>query len=74
MLWAVTAITFLVTVIVLLALVYAFTSGEVGIAPTTRHRRCAVAICVLIFGSLQFSPAPSQSLEPSPRSRPTHPE
>jgi tight adherence protein C len=32
MLWAVTAITFLVTVIVLLALVYAFTSGEVGIA------------------------------------------
>ncbi len=32
MLWAVTAITFLVTVLVLLALVYAFTSGEVGIA------------------------------------------
>ena len=32
MLWAVTAITFLVTVIVLLAVVYAFSSGEVGIA------------------------------------------
>jgi len=32
MLWALTAITFLVTVIVLLALVYAFSSGEVGIA------------------------------------------
>src|ERR1700751_3090417 len=32
MLWAVTAMTFLVTVIVLLALVYAFSPGAVGIA------------------------------------------
>jgi tight adherence protein C len=32
MVWAVTAMSFLVTVIILLALVYAFSSGEVGIA------------------------------------------
>ena len=36
-------------------------SGEVGIARTVRRRRCAVAICALIFCSLQLSPAPSQS-------------
>jgi len=43
-------------------------SGEVGIAPTARGRRCAVAICVLIFSSLQLSSAPSQSPEPPPES------
>ncbi len=37
--------------------------GEFGMARSARHRRGAVAICALIFGSLQLSPAPSQSAD-----------
>jgi cytochrome c peroxidase len=36
-------------------------SDEAGSTLAVHIRRCAVAICALIFGSLQFSPAPSQS-------------
>src|SRR5260370_19769418 len=39
------------------------TCGETGIAQIGRHRRRAIAICALMLGSLQLSPAPSQSLE-----------
>ena len=38
-------------------------AGEAGIARATGRRRFAVAICALIFTSLQFSPAPSLSLD-----------
>jgi cytochrome c peroxidase len=38
-------------------------SDEVGMARTARYRRGAVAICALIFSSLQLSPAPSQSAD-----------
>jgi cytochrome c peroxidase len=33
------------------------------IARTARYQRCAITICVLIYGCLQPSPAPSQSIE-----------
>jgi cytochrome c peroxidase len=33
------------------------------IARTARYRRCAITICLLIYGCLQPSPAPSQSIE-----------
>ena len=33
------------------------------IARTVRYRRCAITICVLFYGCLQPSPAPSQSIE-----------
>jgi cytochrome c peroxidase len=38
-------------------------SGEAGIALATRHQRRAIAICALMLGCLQLSPAPLQSLE-----------
>ena len=38
-------------------------SGEAGIARAVGRRRFVVAICALILGGLQLSPAPSQSIE-----------
>ena len=38
-------------------------SGEAGIARAAGRRRYVVAICAVIFGGLQLSPAPSQSIE-----------
>jgi cytochrome c peroxidase len=38
------------------------TGGETGIWRFARHRRRAIAICVLFLGSLQSSPGPSQPL------------
>ena len=37
--------------------------GVTGIARSARHRPRAIAICALMLGSLQLSPAPSQALE-----------
>src|ERR1700733_15332233 len=34
-----------------------------AVARTARYQRCAITICVLIYGCLQPSPAPSQSVE-----------
>jgi cytochrome c peroxidase len=36
-------------------------SDEAGSTQAVHVRRCAITICALIFGSLQFSPAPSRS-------------
>jgi cytochrome c peroxidase len=35
-----------------------------AVARTARHQRCAITICVLIYGCLQFSRAQSPSIEP----------
>ena len=38
-------------------------SGEVGMARTARYRRSIGAVCALIFGCLQLSPAASQTAD-----------
>ncbi len=39
------------------------TRGETGILPTARNRRRAIAICLVMLGSLQFSLTTSRSLD-----------